>query len=453
MLEGLSRGIEIIPGVKLGRLILKGRTWRVYESSVRSLVLLATENQAIEWKNYTGTLTFQQTQQQCMLASFDSSCQFISMLYGPFPGSERTVEEVTRALGTFRNTAPGITSEDGLYISDGARFLPCEVNGEDARNMDALLGNWITGGVQVSAKEISQIESLTGWIAREKLHECLRLAGVIPVNLKNSSEHPGSDVINRNVVKTDGDRFHLEGRSQLEAFLNDNIVDVIQNSEAYQRMGIGFPGATILYGPPGCGKTYAVDRLAEFLGWKRFDIDANSIASPYIHDTSKKIAEVFRQAISNAPSILIVDEMEAFLSTRNTSSSNQHHTEEVAEFLRRIPEAIENHVLIFAMTNMIEAIDPAILRTGRFDHHFEVSMPSASEIESLLRKKLATLPVSDDIDFRKLSIDLEGHPLSDVTFIVKEAGRFAVKNHKDVIDMICLQSALEFLMLSNSSVR
>ncbi|MBQ2390639.1 MAG: AAA family ATPase, partial [Clostridia bacterium] len=50
-------------------------------------------------------------------------------------------------------------------------------------------------------------------------------------------------------------------------------------------MGISFPGATILHGPPGCGKTYAVEKLAEYLGWKRFDIDSSSIASSFIHDT------------------------------------------------------------------------------------------------------------------------------------------------------------------------
>ena len=49
-------------------------------------------------------------------------------------------------------------------------------------------------------------------------------------------------------------------------------------------MGISFPGATILHGPPGCGKTYAVEMLAEYLGWKRFDIDSSTIASSYIHD-------------------------------------------------------------------------------------------------------------------------------------------------------------------------
>lgn len=68
--------------------------------------------------------------------------------------------------------------------------------------------------------------------------------------------------------------------------------------------------------------------------------------------------------------------MESYLSDRNAPTSNSQHLEEVAEFLRQVQNAQKNHVLIIAMTNMYEKIDPAILRRGRFDHHIEVGLPS-----------------------------------------------------------------------------
>src|SRR3546814_16081302 len=71
--------------------------------------------------------------------------------------------------------------------------------------------------------------------------------------------------------------------------------------------------------------------------------------------------------MENAPSVLVIDEMEAFLADREMGSGH-HRVEEVAEFLRRIPEAVKNEVLIIAMTNRIDMIDPAITRRGRFDH-------------------------------------------------------------------------------------
>ena len=240
--------------------------------------------------------------------------------------------------------------------------------------------------------------------------------------------------------------FRLIGRPEIEQFFNDNIIDIVLHQEKYKRMGIPFPGATILYGPPGCGKTYAVDRLAEYLDWPRFDVDSSTIASPYIHDTSKKISEIFQAAIQNAPSIIVIDEMEAFLSDRGMAgTTGSHHVEEVAEFLRRIPEAISKGVLVFAMTNMLDAIDPAILRRGRFDHVVEIKMANTKEIEALLKDRLAELPVDDSVKTEEIASALDGHPLSDVAFIIREAGRFAIKKNLENISHDCFMDALNLL--------
>lgn len=138
--------------------------------------------------------------------------------------------------------------------------------------------------------------------------------------------------------------------------------------------------------------------------------------------------------------------MEAFLSDRGMAGpSGTHHVEEVAEFLRRIPEAISSGVLIFAMTNMIDAIDPAILRRGRFDHIIEVKMPSAEEIESLLKVKFAEIPVDETVETQSIANALSGHPMSDVTFVLREAGRFAVKYNLEAINSECFDLALNML--------
>lgn len=211
-------------------------------------------------------------------------------------------------------------------------------------------------------------------------------------------------------------------------------------------MGIEFPSAIILHGPPGCGKTFAVDQLVEFIGWPSYSIDSNSIGSPYIHETSKKISEVFDKALDNAPSIVVIDEMESFLTDRRAgNSSGLHHVEEVAEFLRRIPEAIKNRVLVIGMTNMIDTIDPAILRRGRFDHVIEVGMPSAEEIRSLLDSLLQNIPKSSDLAVERYVDLLSGKPLSDAAFVVREAARLAAKTGKTALDDVCLEAALSSL--------
>lgn len=95
---------------------------------------------------------------------------------------------------------------------------------------------------------------------------------------------------------------------------------IVADEERYAAMGIGFPGGIILEGPTGCGKTYAVERLAEHLGWPSFSIEASSVASPYIHETSRKVAEIFSEAMKAAPAVVIIDEMDAFLASRDSGS-------------------------------------------------------------------------------------------------------------------------------------
>ena len=116
--------------------------------------------------------------------------------------------------------------------------------------------------------------------------------------------------------------------------------------------------------------------------------------------------------------------------------------EEVAEFLRKIPEAISNGVLVFAMTNMIETIDPAILRRGRFDHIIEVKMANKEEIAAFFSNKFNELPVAEDVSIDHIASVLDSHPFSDVIYILREAGKAAVKLERNVIDQECFEKAL-----------
>jgi SpoVK/Ycf46/Vps4 family AAA+-type ATPase len=125
------------------------------------------------------------------------------------------------------------------------------------------------------------------------------------------------------------------------------------------------------------------------------------------------------------------------------SGSSHHRVEEVAEFLRRIPEAIKNKVLIVAMTNRIDMIDPAILRRGRFDHHIKVDMASEAEISSLLKKLISEIPHEEDIDIPFLANQLQGRPLSDVTFTVREAARLAARSGINALNQQCCLESLK----------
>lgn len=440
----LPRGYDLGDDLRIRKPICTADKWGIYSTSNRGYCLVVDQDLAERWATLVGLDFFSKDDElQSCLYVCDSEYLISSLAKGPFPEKSAQIQAFSIAFGKFREEHPDLCFEDAIYIEKLGILLPTEYAGRQ-EDMSLVYGRWLTGGVEIPGNDVAGLSSFMSWMPQDALVKCIDTAHLIDDEAKKSlvkeaeaakeqAEHPDH---------YDED-FHLIGRPELETFFNEHIIDIIRHEEEYRRMGINFPGATVLYGPPGCGKTYAVDRLAEYLKWPRFNIEAGTVASPYIHDTSKKIFEVFSQAIKAAPSVLVIDEMEAFLSDRaHAGTSGVHHIEEVGEFLRRIPEAIDSHVLIFAMTNLIDQIDPAILRRGRFDHIIEVKMASASEIETLLKSRFKELPVAEDVSVEAISKELEGRPLSDVAFVIKEAGRCAVKQHKEKMDKECFDTAL-----------
>lgn len=240
------------------------------------------------------------------------------------------------------------------------------------------------------------------------------------------------------------ERFQLPGRSALSAFFEEKVVDYIRNEPRYREIGVSFPGGVLLHGPPGTGKTYAVHRLAEHLEWEVVEIDAQSVGSKYIHETSKRIGRRFREAARMAPAIVLIDEIDAFVSDRDESYWPAR-SEEVAEFLRRIPEARENRVLVVATTNRLHGLDKAVTRRGRFDYVLEVGMPTAEEAAAALADALGAEPVEASLWVDDIGPLLAGRPLSDVGFVAEEAKRIAVRAGKDEVDAEDLEQAAKAL--------
>ena len=319
---------------------------------------------------------------------------------------------------------------DGIYIEEYGYILPTYT--DNVLSDDAVIGVYLSGGrvTHFSDNEINAL-FLNDLVYQE-------ISDITGINRKTVSQVERKPLDKPN-------KFTLAGRPELEKFFNEHIINILNEPERYKRLGIDFPSSIILYGPPGCGKTYAVDRLVEYLGLPKFEINSATIASPYVHDTAKKIAGVFESAINSAPSVVVIDEMESYLSNRETPSSNSQHYEEVAEFLRQIQEAQKNKVLIIAMTNMYSKIDPAILRRGRFDHHLEVGLPSEEEITALLANITKNIVLAPDINLLELAKKLVGKTLADVAFVIKEAGLISGRNGDNAITLNSINNAIDTL--------
>ncbi|WP_394780769.1 ATP-binding protein [Undibacterium sp.] len=470
----LPNGYRLPTGESASIALFTGKDWQILQNPGRGRSLIVTDELVQRWMT-SGLLgddafkafNFGDLKLQALTCSPDDALYSLSSpdAVADSRDYKNAALKFADALRCARDIDVVSPLQDSLYVEQLGLLLPTYA--EDARvDDDIVLGSWLAGGVRFSVNSVDPLSEYLHWLDKSDLLEIIEEAGLGAA--QNREPKPLHVFRNSRVLITEGaeadgtsagaevvldtasatnehpsaeQKFELAGRPELAEFFNEHIVDIIRNQDRYKALGIGFPSAVILHGPPGCGKTYAVERLIDFLGWPSFQIEASSVASCYIHETSRKIAEIFKRAMRSSPSVIVIDEMESYLADREMGKGH-HRVEEVAEFLRRIPEAVQNQVLIIAMTNRIEMIDPAILRRGRFDHIVKVDYASKIEVHALLEKLLEALPRAEDIDTRALAAEFAGRPLSDVAFIVREGARLAVRSGKSKLDQASLSTAL-----------
>ena len=465
----LPKEYTLTDGTKIRSLLFSGEDWQIFDTNGRGNILLSRPELAQKWfdagfldESLLGEITFGATSFRYL----NSHNKYALAPVGRGKSPENKVDAIafSLAIKESRKVSADASFHDAVYVEQYSRLLPTWTLTPRVED-EMVLGTWLTGGVAVSTESFRRLTTLTGWMPPGDLAEIINAAGFhVPIghihltkpkpkfrtqtqgkptaaDAEDYPDQPRSQP-NRAKLRT----FTLPGRPQLQEFFNEHVIDIIFNAERYQVLGIEFPSAIILHGPPGCGKTFAVERLVEFIDWPSYSIDSQSVGSPYIHETSKRISEVFNNAIDAAPAVIVIDEMESFLSDRRSAgSSSLHHVEEVAEFLRRIPEAIKRKVLVIAMTNMIDLIDPAILRRGRFDHIIEVRMPSRIEVASLFDSLLSKVPKAENLDMNTILDVLTGRALSDSAFVIREAARLSGKAGKAQIDQESIDTALKSL--------
>jgi cell division protease FtsH len=452
----LPIGFALPGGQSLSSIFDSGPDWTIVGTDQRQRVLVVRPALLERWvrsqlldENHAQRFEFG-SERFAAIAS--GPCHMLAALANsPSPSTKGEAMAFAAAMRETRTLDSETSLHDGLFLEKLSRVLPTYTD-EAKVTDDVVLGSWLSGGLQLSVFPLRRMQKILSWLDTEHLKDLVECAGFEVKELVSGEGPETKDTrVSRGPNKrpaTGGTvsaepQFQLPGRKALETFFNERVLDIVKNPSRYKSLGIEFPPAIVLEGPPGCGKTFAVDRLVEFLGWPLYSIESASVASPYIHETSRKVASVFEQAIENAPSVIVIDEMEAFLADRGASIGSGHHrVEEVAEFLRRIPKAVTKGVLIIGMTNRLDMIDNAILRRGRFDQIIRVDYAEEEEVRALLSSLLADVPKADNVDIAPLARALAGRPLSDVTYVVREGAWLAARAGYSCIDNDSLVAAL-----------
>ena len=236
----------------------------------------------------------------------------------------------------------------------------------------------------------------------------------------------------------------VAGMKSLKQLLIADVINPLRNPEKFRKFKVSIPNGILLYGPPGCGKTFIVRKLAEELGYNFFEVKHSDLTTPYIHGAVSNIGKAFEMAKQNAPCILFFDEISGLVPNRkNVNDSSGIKEEEVDEFLMQLNDAADNHILVVGATNYIERIDPAILRPGRFDKKIFVPLPDFEARKSLFKTGLANRPYDKKIDFEHLARITECFTCADIIEgIIEQAARLAANLNKEFIDQALIEKEI-----------
>lgn len=245
----------------------------------------------------------------------------------------------------------------------------------------------------------------------------------------------------------------VAGMKDLKALLISDVINPLRNPEKYKKFKLSVPNGILLYGPPGCGKTFIVKKLAEELGYNFIEMNPSSVATPYIHGAVSNIAKVFEMAKLKAPSIIFIDEIEGLVPKREELASHADvKKEEINEFLLQLNNAGDNNILVVGATNRPHMIDNAILRSGRMDKRVYVGPPDFEARKEMMRLSLSGRPYDKNINFEKLANMTENYVGSDIELIITEAARLAVANDRPLIDEAIIIQAINKFQPSISVV-
>ena len=243
---------------------------------------------------------------------------------------------------------------------------------------------------------------------------------------------------------------NITGMRELKTIIERDLLLPYSEPEEYTKYNLQIPKGFLFYGTPGCGKTLISQQIAKILKFNFIEVVPSTTGSIYVHGTQINIKEVFKDAKNKRPSLIFIDEFEAFAPDRNKGDLSYSFQSEVNEMLIQLNNAFDNGILVIAATNYINKIDPAILRPGRIDKKIFVGPPDFEARIEAFKLYLENSPHNiTNWDF--LMEETEFYTFAEIKFIVDEAKRKAFEQSKPVDLNFLMKAVIENPPLLNSS--
>ncbi|MFU1780199.1 ATP-binding protein [Haloarcula japonica] len=254
----------------------------------------------------------------------------------------------------------------------------------------------------------------------------------------NRSDHPGQGrSLSYFSSPPDVDFSDVGGMEELKARLRDRVITQLQDTGFREDLGVSPTNGVLLYGPPGTGKTMVSKALAGEIGFHWAEVDTADLVSKYVGESAEQVQDLFREAVRVQPCVIFLDEIDALASPRGSGVKTDSEQQRVNQFLQSLDRIQGDDVLVIAATNLIEEVDSAFRRTGRFDVEIRVGLPDVDARRKILKVHLSGREhrVSGN-EIQRLAERTDGFSGSDLEAVVEHAAQEA---HIDSIEDDLLQ--------------
>ncbi|MCZ7419348.1 AAA family ATPase [Verrucosispora sp. WMMA2121] len=216
--------------------------------------------------------------------------------------------------------------------------------------------------------------------------------------------------------------------AEVKQTLTESVLWPLTYPDTFARLGVQPPRGVLLYGPPGCGKTYLVTALAGTGRANVLSVKGAELLSKWVGESERAVRELFRRAREAAPTLVFLDEVDALAPVRGQATDGGTADRVVAALLTELDgvEALRNVVVVGA-TNRPDLVDPALLRPGRLERLVYVPPPDAEARAEILRAAARNVPLAEGVDLPALGTELDGFSAADCAALVREAALAAMR--------------------------